>query len=199
MKAKGITTTTRSLIEALCLPAWRWLASNTNVLRDRFAKQVPIAHADLDAFEQSDTNLPTLDQEAVTIMVDAINRDASLLDLTRAAMSVARAVLPLTGQWKDEATAVIDAAEAWAANPNEENAKAVAIAREALIARHGENWMSGNAAANEEFAIMAVVAVALCCGFRLSVEALVVRTVEFAGQAAGGEIHLAPLVTAALL
>ena len=190
---------TRSLIETLCLPAWRCLTSIANFLIHRFAKQVPIAHADVDVFEQSDTNLPTLDQEAVTIMVDAVNRGASLLDLTRAAMSVARAVLPRTGQWKDEATAVIEAAEAWAANPNEENAKAVAIAREALIARHGENWMSGNVAANEEFAIMAIIAVALCCGFRFGVEALVVLAVEFAGQAAGDEVDLAPLVTAALL
>jgi hypothetical protein len=199
MKAKGITTTTRKLVEALWLPAWRWLASNTNLLCDRFAKAEATAHAEDGVSTRCGADLPASDQEAVAIMTKAINHGPNLLDLTRAAMSAARSVLPLTGQWKDEATAVIEAAEAWAANPNEENANAVAIAREALIARHGGNWGSGNVAANEEFSIMAAVAVALCCGFRFGVEALVVVAVESAGHAAGGEIDLAPLVTAALL
>lgn len=135
----------------------------------------------------------------MTIMLNAINLGASPLDLMRAAMSAARAVLPLTGQWKDEATVVISAAEAWAANPNEENALTVSVAREALIARHGGNWGNGDIATNNEFALMAVVAVAQTCGFQYAVKALSLLALDCAGHAAGDDIDLAPLVTAALL
>jgi hypothetical protein len=199
MNTEEITTVTRSFIEALCLPAWQWLASNTNVLRDRFAKTEATAQAEDGVFEQRNTKLPASAPEAVTIMLNAINRGVSLLVLTRAAMTAARAVLPRTGQWRDEATAVVDAAEVWAADPNSVNAKKVLAAREALITSCGGNWGNGDIAPNNEFAVMAVVAIALCCGFRFGVEALVVLAVEFAGHAAGGKIDLAPLVTAALL
>jgi len=199
MKSEVIIITSRKLINTLYLPARWWLASIANVVCDPFAEPLATAHAGRGVFKGSDTNLPTLDAEAMTILLNAINLGASPLDLTRAAMSAARAVLPLTGQWKDDATAVIDAAEAWAANPKEENAKAVSSAREALIARHGGNWGNGDIATNNEFALMAVVAVAQTCGLQYAVKALSLLAVDCACHAAGDEIALAPLVTAALL
>ena len=199
MKTEVIIITTRKLINTLRLPARWWLASIANVVCDPFAEPLTIAHAGGGIFNGSDPYLPPLDPEAMSIMLNAINLGASPLDLTRVAMSVARAVLPLTGQWKNEATAVIDAAEAWAANPNEENAKTVSFTRDALIARHGGNWGNGDIATTNEFALMAVVAVAQTCGFQYAVKALSLLAVDCAGHAAGDDIELAPLVTAVLL
>ena len=199
MKTGAIIITTRKLINTLRLPARWWLASIANVVCDPFAEPLTTTHAGGDVFKGCDTNLPPSDPEAMTVLLNAINLGASPLDLTRAAMSAARAVLPLTGQWKDEATAVIDAAEAWAANPNEENAKAVSFARDALIACHGGNWGNGDFATNNEFALMAVVAAAQACGFQYAVKALSLLAVDCAGHAAGDDIELAPLVTAVLL
>jgi len=191
MKTEVIIITTRKLINTLRLPARWWLASVANVVCDPFAEPLTTTHAGGDVFKGCDTNLPPSDPEAMTIMLNAINLGASPLDLTRAAMSAARAVLPLTGQWKDEATAVIDAAEACA--------KAVSFARDALIACHGGNWGNGDFATNNEFALMAVVAAAQACGFQYAVKALSLLAVDCAGHAAGDDIELAPLVTAVLL
>jgi hypothetical protein len=46
MNTEEITSVTRNLTEALCLPAWRRLASNVNALFHRFAKHEAISHAD---------------------------------------------------------------------------------------------------------------------------------------------------------
>jgi hypothetical protein len=199
MNTEKITTVTRNLIEALCLPAWRWLTSIASFLSDRFAKAKATAQVENSVSTRCGADLPASDQETVAIMLNAINVGLSRSVLTRAAMPAAEAVLPLTGQWQVQATAVIDAAEAWANHPNTENAKAVSLAREALISRCGGKWGNGDIVPNNEFALMAVVAVALTCGFEFGFEALVALAVKFSGQAAGDDFDLAPLVAAALL
>jgi len=51
-------------------------------------------------------------------MQDVLDRGASRLALTRAAVAAARSVLPLVRQWKDEAAVAVEAAEAWVSHPN---------------------------------------------------------------------------------
>lgn len=85
------------------------------------------------------------------------------------------------------------------ANPNEEKAQAVSLARHELSARREDILASRGIPTSDEFALLAVDTAALACCFRFHTKALAIIAVECACIAGGCEAQVTIVVTAALL
>ena len=186
-------------VKALRLAPLRWLSSLAQALLSRFGKLAPSAHSDGIACRDSVPGLAVRNRQAAAIVDDARRRGASRLELTRAAVAAARAVLPLVRESNCEAIATLEAADAWTLNPTERNADIVWQAQKALDASCARTAANHNIASGGGYALTAVNAAAMACCAPFGTIMLALLAVECAGHAAGEEIELASLMTAVLL
>jgi len=191
--------TAEKFIKGPCVAVAQWLAANTRCLKIRNCEPVPTVGADRGVPDGCDSDSRETGKESVRIIKDALHRGASRLDLTRAAVAAARAVLPLLKTSKSEAIAVVEAVESLVSNPNPQNTNVVSIARSKLEAGHKERQNTMEIDMREEFAFYAVVATAMASYFLLCADELAVIAVDCACEAAGPENNIAAVVTAALL
>ena len=185
-------------IDALRLAVLGWLSWLTKARPSRLGGPAAFAQRDGSARNDCGPGLLAPNVEAGVIMRGALGGGASRLELARAAVAAARAVLPLIPLFKPEATAVVLAAEAWVSSPNNENADAVWRAKQALSAACGK-LACRDITSGRDSALTAVEAAAMACCAPFGASMLAVLAVECAANAAGGEIDIAPQVTAALL
>jgi hypothetical protein len=191
--------TAQTIMEGPRLATRQWLAAIARFLKVRAGTPVPTSGFDRGVHDDCELDLPETDKLAVTIIKDALHRGASQLEVTRAAVAAARAVLPLVTKSKGDATAVVEAVEALIFNPNPQSVDVVSTARSKLEAVHEETQKIIEVDVREEFALYAVRAAAMASYYLLYADQLAVIAVECACEAAAPENNIAVVVTAALL
>ena len=189
----------RRLLDAMYSVGARWLSSAVCSLKSQTGDPIPPAGADKFTHEACRWEFSARDNEAVAIMQAALRRGATQRELACVAVAAARAVLPIIQKFKQEATAVIEAAEDWISCPSEENENAARNASRALNARCGGRVAPLGLATREDWALIAVDTAAMACFSLINPRLCALIAVEFAGDAGGGEVDVASVVTAALL
>ena len=194
-EAERSTTALCKQFEAMRRACSRWLALVIRTASARFDGRSTTAGTDEGSREDCERVLPQTKSEAVTIMWAAVRRGATRLELARAAVATARAVLPIIRDSQVEATAVVEASEALVSGPNEEAVKAVSLARGVLNCGMAKRELT----TREDWALAAVDAAGMACSFFVYDAVLAVITVECGCRAAGADVDVASVVMASLL